>query len=129
MTKENTLESQSTQSDVYGIDTNKENFSGDEQIVHRESIPGTPFTVITFNGEGKRKVHKWNGREEEEVQTDGDISFGALGKYRVTLNRRSISEVRDELVEFNWDTVMKIMAIIIPAEIERLVTSKQGTAE
>lgn len=109
-----------TQLNVSEETIHKESYSTNRELVHRENIPGTPFTIITIPGEGQQ-AYKWDGREEKEVETDGDVSFGTLGKYRITVNRRSISEVRDELTDFSWDVVMKLLAVIIPNEVERIL--------
>lgn len=121
---DNMRELLNTQLNVSDENTNKESYSSNEQIVQRENVAGTPFTIITTAGHGK-EIYKWNGKEEIQVTTDGDMSFGTLGKYRITHNRVSKSEVRDELTDFSWDTVMKLLAIIIPEEVNRVLTQKQ----
>ena len=113
-------------------DISKESYS---ELVDRENIEGTPFTIITTQREqAKGKVYKLvqdaetGAYNEEEVETEGDVSFGVLGVYRITNNRRSKTEVRDELTYFSWDVVLKLLAIIVPNEVKRVTEQLQTKA-
>ena len=115
------------QLNVSETDTDSKSYS---ELIHRENIPGTPFTLITVPREQADKVYKsvqdkeTKEYTEEEVETDGDVSFGTLGRFRITPNRKSQEEVREEITFFSWDMVMKLLAIIVPHEVERVLEQR-----
>lgn len=103
-----------TQLNVKNENEYKETYSNKE-LIKREVLDRTPFTIITVLAPDSQ------GQDEEH-------SFGTLGKYRITENRKTKQEIEEELRSFSWDMVLKILSIIIPNEIERILTeiSKQN---
>lgn len=86
-----------TQLNVEEQKESKESYSSNEEIVQRDNIGDTPFTVITTEGK----------------------SFGTLGKYRITEDAQTKAEIVEELQRFSWNTVLKLLAIIVPEEVKR----------
>lgn len=70
--------------------------SSEGQIVERVQIEGTPFTAIRTQGK----------------------CFGVVGKYRITEYKETIPEVEDELREVNWNSIIRMMAVIITEEVK-----------
>jgi hypothetical protein len=61
-----------------------------KELIKREEIENTPFTIVTVNKE----------------------SFGAMGEYRITEPRETAEEVREELKEINWNRIVQVMMIL-----------------
>lgn len=89
--------------------TTKTDYSN--EIVRREPVEGTPFTLICQQSgeplEGEEQVTQY---------------FGTLGKYRITETKEQREKILEELQQFSWDMVLKILAVIVPNEIERILT-------
>ena len=67
---------------------NKQN-SSKEELVKREDIKDTPFTIVTI---------------EEE-------SFGAMGGFRLT-EKGTKEEIKKELEEITWNRIVQVMMIL-----------------
>lgn len=63
------------------------------ELITRKNVKDTPFTIITNNEEGR--------------------SFGTIGKYKITEERKTPEEVEEEITKITWDNIIKIMTIII----------------
>jgi hypothetical protein len=81
-----TLTKESTSMNV--VKANKENSS--EQLVERETIENTPFTMIGLGG-------KW---------------FGSMGEYRMTEEYDSKGECEDELKCITWNRIIQVMMVL-----------------
>ena len=60
------------------------------EMIERNEIKGTPFTIISTNGE----------------------HFGVMGSYRITENMNSVGEVEDELKCITWNRIVQVMMIL-----------------
>ncbi|AXH73450.1 MAG: hypothetical protein [Microviridae sp.] len=61
-----------------------------EQLIERDEVENTPFVIITMNKE----------------------SFGTFGKYRITESYHTKQQCRAELLNMNWNNVVKIMSLV-----------------
>jgi len=107
-TKHHNAELLHTQLNVNDENEHKENYSN-KKIVDRKPLEGTPFTIITKMNDGTLDGY------------EGDISFGTLGRFRITENKKSQEEVKHELTTMSYDLILKMMAIIIPEEVKRQI--------
>lgn len=65
--------------------------SNSNELIERENINNTPFTIITMEG----------------------YSFGVLGEYRITEKNNSKEEIRKELEEITWNRIVQVLMILI----------------
>jgi len=66
------------------------NDSLNKELIEREEIENSPFTIITVEGK----------------------SFGVMGKYRLTEEGKDKDEVRKELKEITWNRIIQVMMIL-----------------
>jgi len=66
------------------------NDSLNKELIEREEIENSPFTIITVEGK----------------------SFGVMGKYRLTEEGKDKDEVRKELEEITWNRIIQVMMIL-----------------
>lgn len=72
--------------------------SSNSEIVKREDVKDTPFTIITT---------------EEGV-------FGVMGEYRITEVEQSISKVRQEIKKVTWNRIVQVMMILEEVRTNKL---------
>jgi len=91
LTKESSLKNVEKQ-------TKKESSKVDDrtELVQREEIKDTPFTLITIDGK----------------------SFGAMGGFRLTEQAGSKAEIRKELKKVTWNRLIQVMMIMKTIEEE-----------
>lgn len=63
---------------------------GNEELIKREQIKDTPFTIITTEKN----------------------SFGVMGEYRVTEELKNVEEVKKELEKITWNRIIQVMMIL-----------------
>ncbi len=80
--------------------TDKKN-SGNEELVKRSGMEGTPFEVITTKGK----------------------SFGTMGDYRITETYKEEEDVIKELSEMTWNRIIQVVMILDEVK-ERVKTKK-----
>lgn len=84
------------QQESFNAHTNaNESNSQSSELVTREDVTGSPFKII--------------GTEHGY--------FLALGKYRLTENCETKEEITELLTEEMYNIILKVLAILIPAEI------------
>lgn len=64
--------------------------SGKKQLIKKEEIKNSPFTIITIEKE----------------------SFGVMGEYRVTQKYKTKKEVKEELENITWNRIVQVMLIL-----------------
>lgn len=109
-TKQHNAELLHTQSKPESTNDTKEN-SSSEQLIERIPIDETPFTMV---------------RSENKC-------FGTVGRYKVTEDYKTIPEVEEAILKFDWKILLKVLTIVIEEEvrlqlearIERLKTTRQ----
>lgn len=62
-----------------------------EELIERDDVENTPFQIITINKE----------------------SFGVFGKYRITEPYHTKQQCKVELLNMNWNNVVKIMTLVV----------------
>jgi hypothetical protein len=70
--------------------TDKKKSSKNTELVKRDSIKDTPFEIITIEGK----------------------SFGAMGDYRITEEKKTAKEVEKELSKITWNRIIQIIMIL-----------------
>lgn len=80
-----TTENQDSKSLIAGGEKEKT-----EQLIERDEVENTPFTIITMNGE----------------------SFGTFGKYKITENYHTKQQCRVELLKVDWNRIVQITTLI-----------------
>ncbi len=71
--------------------SNKDSNSKKEELIKREDIKDSPFTVITTE-EG---------------------SFGSMGKFRITELYKKPEEVKKELAKMTWNRIVQVMLLLM----------------
>lgn len=64
---------------------------GNEELVKRETVEETPFTIISVED----KKH-----------------FGVMGEYRITEERETKEEVKKEVEEITWNRIVQVIMIL-----------------
>jgi len=67
------------------------NSKSSEELVKRESVKDSPFTIISL--------------EDKE-------HFGVMGEYRVTETMNSKGEVEDELRRITWNRIIQVIMVL-----------------
>lgn len=95
---------ESTKSSKSLLNANKVNKkdSLSNEIIEREEIKDSPFTIITMNEE----------------------SFGVMGDYRLTEKSGSKEEVKEKLEKITWNRIIQVIMILKEVE-EKNSTSKR----
>lgn len=68
----------------------RENSSGTEELIKRDTIKDSPFEVITQNG----------------------YSFGTMGQYRLTEPTTDKRRLKKELEKITWNRVIQVIMIL-----------------
>ena len=77
--------------------------SSNKEIVKREAVKDTPFTVITYEG----------------------YHFGVLGEHRITEKYNSKKELIKKLKAFTWNRVIQVL-MILDNQKEKLAQVKKN---
>jgi len=64
-----------------------------KELVKRTQVDETPFTIIT--------------------DTEKNVSFGVMGKYKITEDYKTEEECRSELKKITWNRLIQIVMLII----------------
>ncbi len=83
------------------IETNKQDFSKNEELVKRQNIKDTPFTMISIDGE----------------------HFGVMGDYRITEKYMDKKKLERDLKKVTWNRITQIY-MILEEEKERVKNEK-----
>jgi hypothetical protein len=70
--------------------------SGNKELIKKEEIKDSPFTVVTINGE----------------------SFGVMGGYRVTKKTGTVEQIKKELEKITWNRIVQVMMILKELQTE-----------
>lgn len=79
---------------------NEENFKKNKELITRDEIEDSPFTIIGTEGK----------------------YFGTMGKFRITEPRKTKKEVEKELKEITWNRIVQVILLLtevtgsLPAE-------------
>lgn len=103
-TKRQAAELLHTQMSARDENASRESYSLNSELIQRNPVKDTPFEVVSIN-----------------IGTDEEAHFGVLGKYRITENSPLREEILKVLQQFSWDIVLKLLGIIIPEEINRIL--------
>lgn len=77
--------------------------SQNTELLKREEIKDSPFTVIT--------------------ETEKKVSFGVMGKYRVTEMYDDPRKVKKELEKITWNRIVQVMLIMQEEKINGIDTT------
>jgi hypothetical protein len=75
---------------IHGNVLEQDKNASSKELIKREEIAKTPFTIVTVKGE----------------------SFGTMGEYRITEARETAEEVREELKEMSWNRIIQVVMIL-----------------
>ena len=68
----------------------KEDYSKSKELIEREEIKDSPFTLISVDG----------------------LHFGAMGQHRITEKFRDKVALRKDLKKFTWNRLIQVMMIL-----------------
>lgn len=66
------------------------------ELIKRKPVKDSPFIVVDIEGR----------------------CFGAMGEYRITEEKESVEEVREELNKITWDRIVQVCMILIEKNID-----------
>jgi hypothetical protein len=84
------MEKQTLEDSVMNVERVNKKDSGNEQLVEREAIENSPFTIITVD----------------------EQSFGVMGEFRVTEKYTWKDDVRKELEKITWNRIVQVFMIL-----------------
>jgi len=82
----------------------KEEIDDRTELIQREDVKDSPFTIITINEE----------------------SFGAMGGFRITENTGTKEEVKKDLEKITWNRIIQVMMILKTVEEENKVKTEKN---
>lgn len=85
-----TMESTKSSKSLLNANKVNKNDSLSSEMIERDEIKDSPFTVISMNGE----------------------SFGVMGDYRLTEKSGSKSEIIEKLEKITWNRIIQVMMIL-----------------
>ena len=84
------MEKQTLEDSVMNVENLNKKDSGNEQLVEREAVENSPFTIITVDKK----------------------SFGVMGEFRITESYNWKDDVRKELAKITWNRIVQVFMIL-----------------
>jgi translation elongation factor P/translation initiation factor 5A len=77
-------------SEILSTNVEKQDKKASSELIKREEIKNSPFTIITKDGE----------------------SFGVMGNYKITENAKSKKEIKKQLETITWNRIIQVVMLL-----------------